>query len=89
MSRHRRRLVSIAVGVVFFVGAYVFLFPTACAEVLGVSSWDRCTSVAGNPAFSVTDRGLDSSLDILIPLLVALVGAAVAWWLGGTGSIRE
>jgi hypothetical protein len=81
VDRLPRRLTSVIVGVVAFVGAYMFLFPTGCAAVDGVSSWERCTTVMGNPAFSLTDWGVDNTFDILIPLAVAVLAGAVSWWL--------
>lgn len=59
----------------------MFLFPTGCAAVDGVPSWERCVTVMGNPAFSLTDWGLDNTFDILIPLAVALLAAGITWWL--------
>ena len=81
MNHPRRRLMSVTVGVVAFVGAYLFLFLHGCADVLGMSSWERCTTVVGTPAFSLTDWGLDNTFDMLIPLFAGILGAVVAWWL--------
>jgi hypothetical protein len=86
MDRPPRKPTSVIIGVVAFVGAYMFLFPTGCAAVDGVSSWERCTTVMGNPAFSLTDWGLDNTFDILIPLVVGVFAAAVTWWLLGLGN---
>jgi hypothetical protein len=74
----------VIIGVVAFVGAYMFLFPTGCAEVAGMSSWERCTTVMGNPAFSLSDWGLANQFDILIPLAVGVLAGAVTWWLLGS-----
>lgn len=77
------------VGVVAFVVAYMFLFPTGCADVEGMSSWERCTTVMGNPAFSLSDWGLANQFDILIPLAVAVLAALVTWWLLGARSPEQ
>lgn len=71
---------------VAFVVAYMFLFPTGCADVEGMSSWERCTTVMGNPAFSLSDWGLANQFDFLIPLAVAVLAALVTWWLLGSQS---
>lgn len=89
MDRLPRRLTSVAVGVVTFVVAYMFLFPNGCADVEGMSSWERCTTVMGNPAFSLSDWGLANQFDILIPLAVAVLAALVTWWLLGPRSWEE
>lgn len=68
------------VGVVAFVVAYMFLFPTGCAAVEGMSSWEWCTTVMGNPAFSLSDWGLANQFDILIPFAVAVLAG---WSHGG------
>jgi hypothetical protein len=66
------------IGVVAFVGAYLFLFPTGCADVDGMSSWERCTTVMGNPSFSPSEElGIANQFDIIIPLAVAFLGGAV------------
>ena len=77
---------SVVIGAVAFVAAYMFLFPTGCADVGGMSSWERCTTVMGNPAFSLSDWGLANQLDILIPLAVAVFAEFVTWWLLGPQS---
>ena len=81
MERRFRKRTSWTLGVVAFVGAYLFLFPSGCADVEGVPSWERCTSLMGLPAFSLTDWGLDNTFDILIPLAVGLLARAITWWL--------
>lgn len=78
VDRPPRRLISVIVGVVAFVGAYLFLFPTGCADVDGMSSWDRCTTVMGNPAFSVAEElGIANQFDIVIPLAVGVLAGVV------------
>jgi hypothetical protein len=76
-----RKWVSVLAGVVAFLAAFLFLMPWGCGDVGGVSSWERCTSAMGTPAFSVEDWGLDLSLSILIPLVSGLLVAVVTWWL--------
>ena len=78
-----RRLTSVIVGIVTFIGAYFSLFPTACKAVDGVPSWERCISPMGFPAFSLMDWGLDNTFDILIPLTVGVLFGLISWWLLG------
>lgn len=84
VSHLSHKLVSVISGVAAFVGAYLFLFPTGCADVEGMSSWERCTTVMGNPAFSLSDWGLANQLDILIPLAVGVLAGGVTSWLLGS-----
>lgn len=74
------------VGVVAFAAAYLFLFPQACADVEGMSSWERCTTLVGTPAFSLTDWGLDNLFDILMPLAAGVLAGGLSWWLLGRAS---
>jgi len=83
-DRLPRKLTSVIIGVVAFVGGYMFLFPTGCADVGGMPSWERCITLMGNPAFSLTDWGLDNKFDILIPLVFGTLVGGVAWWLLGS-----
>ena len=78
-----RRWVSALAGVAALLVAFLFLMPWGCGDVGEVSSWERCTSAMGTPAFSVEDWGLDSNLNILIPVVSGLLVAIVTWWLGG------
>lgn len=73
-----RRLPSVLAGVVAFLVACLFLMPWGCGDG-EVSSWERCTSAMGTPAFSVEDWGLDSNLNILIPVVSGLLVAIVTW----------
>lgn len=73
------KLMSVASGVVAFAAAYVFLFPTGCADVEGMSSWERCNTVIGTPAFSLTDWGFANQFDILIPMAVGLLAGGITW----------
>ena len=75
------KLTSVVIGVVAFVGGLLFLFPMGCADVGGMSSWERCSTVMGNPAFSLSDWGFAIQFDILIPLAVGLLAGGVTWWL--------
>lgn len=61
--------------------AFLLGMAWGCADVGGVSSWERCTSAMGTPAFSVEDWGLDSTLNILIPVVSGLLVGFVTWWL--------
>lgn len=89
MDRLPRRLSSVVVGVVAFVVAYMFFFPTGCADIDGMTSWERCTTVMGNPAFSLSDWGLANQFDILIPLAVAVLAAFATLWLLGSPSTEQ
>ena len=81
MKRAHRKLTSVILGLVAFVVGYMFLFPTGCNASGGVSSWERCVTVMGNPAFSLSDWGLANQFDILIPLAVGILVGGVTWWL--------
>ena len=81
MSATSRRWLSVLAGVVAFLATFFFLMPWGCADVGGVSSWERCTTAIGTPAFSVEDWGLDSNLNILIPVFSGLVVGFGAWLL--------
>jgi hypothetical protein len=83
MDSLSRKVASIAIAIVAFAGGYLFLFPTGCADVGGAPSWARCITVMGNPAFSLTDWGLDNIFDIVIPLAVAGLAGGATWWLLG------
>ena len=65
MTARPRMWLTVSAGVVAFLGAFLFLMPWGCADVGGVSSWERCTSAIGTPAFSVEDWGLASNLNLL------------------------
>jgi hypothetical protein len=68
----------VIVGVITFVGAYLFLFPTGCADVDGMSSWERCVTVMGNPALSPAEElGIANQFDIIIPLAVGALAGVV------------
>jgi hypothetical protein len=75
-----RGLISTIVGVIVFALAVMFAFPTGCADVGGVPSWERCTTMMGTPAFSLSDFGLANQWDILIPLALAVVAGLITWF---------
>ena len=84
METPHRKLTSVIVGVVTFVAAILFLFPSGCAEVEGLPSWERCTTWIGTPAFSLTDWwDLNNQFDILLPLAIGVLSGLVTWWLLG------
>lgn len=62
--------------------AALFLMAWSCLDVGGVSSWERCSSIMGTSGFSVEDWGLDSDLDVLIPVVPGLAVGIVTWLLG-------
>jgi NhaP-type Na+/H+ or K+/H+ antiporter len=72
----------VLLGVVAFLVAFLFLMAWGCGDVGGVSSWERCRSAMGTPAFSVEDWGLDASLNALIPVVLGLLVGIVTWWIG-------
>jgi hypothetical protein len=69
--------------VIALVSAYVWLFPTGCNSS-DAPSLERCVSLMGNPAFSVTDWGLSSGFDILIPVAAGAAAGFVSWLVLGT-----
>jgi len=81
MSSTARRWLSVLAGVVAFLLAFFFLMAWGCGDTDGVSSWERCTTAMGTPAFSVEDWGMASNLNILIPVVSGLVVGIGAWWL--------
>ena len=85
MNVTSRRWLSVLAGVVAFLVVFFFLMPWGCADLGGVSSWERCTSAMGTPAFSVEDWGLDSNLNILSPVVFGVLFGIATWWLGGLG----
>jgi hypothetical protein len=78
-----RTMAALAAGVVAFVGAFYYLMPAGCDDVGGVPSWERCTSLEGTPAFSLSDLGLPNQFDILIPLFAFALVASITWLLLG------
>lgn len=79
MERPARVAASLISGVIALVGSFLVLTPAGCNDVGGVPSWERCTSTVGLPAFSVEDLGLDATLNILIPLLIAFLVGWLVW----------
>jgi hypothetical protein len=73
MKATSRRLLSALAGVASLLAAFLFLMPWGCGDG-EVSSWKRCTSAIGTPAFSVEDWGLDTNLNILIPVCIRTAG---------------
>ena len=79
MDRTIRALIAIGTGVVTFVATSLLVIPAGCADVGGVPSWQRCTTILGTPAFSVSDLGLNNSFEVLIPLLGGLLAGTFTW----------
>lgn len=79
MNRATRIGLTALLSVLGFALVVVFVMPTGCADVGGVPSWERCTTLLGTPAFSVEDLGLDNTFDIALPLLAAVVAGVVSW----------
>jgi NhaP-type Na+/H+ or K+/H+ antiporter len=83
MSRASRVGISVAASLLVFVGLVLFVFPSGCNDGGGVSSWDRCITPMGTPAFSVEDWGWDSTLNVVPPVVAAvLIGFLVCAILG-------
>jgi hypothetical protein len=78
-----RTVTSVVAGLVAFVGAFYYLMPAGCDDVGGVPIWERCTSLGGTPAFSLSDLGLPNQFDILIPLFAFALVASITWLLLG------
>jgi hypothetical protein len=75
----------VTIGIVGFVGAILFLFPIGCADVGEMSSWERCVTWIGTPAFSLTDSwDFNNQFDILLPLAIGVLAGLVSWWLLGS-----
>ena len=83
MTRVSRLWLSWISGLAGLVGWYLVFFPTGCDDVGGVPSWERCSSPLGWPAFSVEDLGLDATLDIVQPLVAAILIGVITWLLTG------
>jgi hypothetical protein len=80
----KRAAVPAAASALTFVGLFLFVYPRSCLDIGGVPSWQRCSTVVGSPALSMTDLGWDASLDPVVLILIpALVGLLV--WLGRSG----
>ncbi len=68
------------------VAYYILFMPMGCDDVGGVPSWERCTSMAGLPAFSLKDFQLNAAWDILLPLAAGFFAAGLVWFLTGLAS---
>jgi hypothetical protein len=79
MNRGKRFRVSLIVGVLFFLGSVLLLFPWACDDDQ-VPSWDRCTTYFGTPAWSVEDLDLDEDLNKVAPLVIGAVAGVTTWF---------
>jgi NhaP-type Na+/H+ or K+/H+ antiporter len=73
-------VVSLVTAALATAGTYLFLVPAGCNDIGGVSSWQRCVSAMGTPAFSVEDWGLDATLNVLSPLLIGIAVGLITWW---------
>lgn len=71
-----RIVLSIWAGIATFLGTMV----AGCDAIGGVSTWERCSTWLGTPAFVEWPNGL---LDVVIPLLLAVFVGVGAWWLLG------
>ncbi|HEY5890146.1 MAG TPA: hypothetical protein VIW94_05555 [Acidimicrobiia bacterium] len=79
-----RTVTSVVAGLVAFAGAFFYLMPAGCDDEGGVPSWERCTSLAGTPAFSFADFGLVNQFDILIPVIAFAMATSIVWLLLAT-----
>lgn len=90
MDRAARVIATAVTGVVAFIGAFVFIIPAGCDDVGGVPSWERCTSMMGTPAISLSeDLNLPTVAELLIPLALAGGLAALMWWATGLSGGHE
>lgn len=71
-----RALLTAVVSVLTFLGT----IGGTCDDVGGVPVWDRCTSWLGTPLLVDWPSGI---WDLIIPLAIAVVLGAAAWWLLG------
>ncbi|HEU4321241.1 MAG TPA: hypothetical protein VFS66_14315 [Acidimicrobiia bacterium] len=86
MDRTSRVIATTVTGVVAFIAAFVFIIPSGCDDRGGVPSWERCSSMMGTPAISLSeDLGLPFPADLIIPLALAGGLAALVWWATGLG----
>lgn len=83
MARTRRRLYSVVAGFVAAIVYFYALVPSGCNDGGGMSSFERCITYLGTPAFSVEDWGWNNSLDVIPPLAVGLIVGFFTWWLLG------
>ncbi|MGH9893638.1 MAG: hypothetical protein ACREA0_16955 [bacterium] len=83
MSRASHTRFSVVASLLVFIGLVLFVVPSGCNDGGGVSSWERCTTPMGTPAFSVEDWGWDAALNVVPPVVAALlVGLLVRLVLG-------
>jgi len=68
MSRASRIGISLLASLLVFVSLVLFVFPYACNDGGGVSSWDRCSTPMGTPALSVEDWGWHAQLNVVPPV---------------------
>jgi hypothetical protein len=79
MKRSTRISLTAVASVVGFALVLLFVVPSGCNESGGAPSWERCTTIMGTPAVSVEDLGLDATLNV-IPPLVAAVLVGFGFW---------
>jgi len=94
MARTRRRLSSWIAGVAAAVVYFYLLVPSGCNDGGGQSSFERCITYLGTPAFSVEDFGWDATLNVIPPIAFGLIVGLLTWRLlerrgYGGGSGRE
>lgn len=70
-------------GVVGAIVYFYVLVPSGCNDGGGQSSFERCVTYLGTPAFSVEDVGWDATLGVIPPIVFGLVVGLVTWWLLG------
>jgi NhaP-type Na+/H+ or K+/H+ antiporter len=79
MDRTIKALIAVAGGLVTVVVTFLFVTPAGCNEGGGLPSWERCITIMGTPAFSVSDLGLGNEFEILIPVLAGLLVGILTW----------
>ena len=63
-----RRLLSWIAGVIGAIVYFYALVPSGCDDGGEQSSFERCITYLGTPAFSVEDYGWDATLNVIPPI---------------------
>ena len=83
MAPTRRRLLSWIAGVIGAIVYFYALVPSGCNDGGEQSSFERCITYLGTPAFSVEDLGWDATLNVIPPIAFGLIVGLLAWRLLG------
>ena len=58
--------------------AFLGTFTLGCDDVAGVSDWERCSSILGNPSLE-----WPSPWNLILPAFTGVVAGLTMWWLLG------